>query len=205
VVGTGDAGTCNIDTSAVRWEFVGTSTDVCTSVSNPVALCPGNEASFTCVFDDNVAWSFVCTIPQSQFPSTAVTITSLTATIKQEDNFTFTGDGPAGTSFEVAYSTGNTILPAGSFGNWPDTPIKLDTGVIPASGTVTFSDSSDVASITLQATGSGIAFAQNSVSSGNGASFLFQTSQEATASGFESNEFFPVFSRVSVTLIAVYV
>jgi len=204
VSGTGTAGICSIDTSAVAWTFIVSGSDGCTSFSSPVAICPGNQATATCEFDGSVPWTFTCELPQSQFPSTSVTLQSLTVTIKQEDNFTFGGYGTPGEPYSFSYETANSIEPSDYIESWPNTPTKTVTGNIPSDEVVIYTGGSDVAELTLAATFSGLANAQSMVSDGSGISLQFSTTTAEMNSGFIEAGVFSTFSRATITLTATY-
>mmetsp|Transcript_5172 Transcript_5172/g.13884 ORF Transcript_5172/g.13884 Transcript_5172/m.13884 type:complete len:264 (-) Transcript_5172:634-1425(-) len=200
----GSAGVCQIDTSAVRWEFVGAG-PVCRSISNPVAVCPPGVRSVSrrCEIDTNVAWTLDCSVPRSAFPGGA-TISAIEVRIKQEDNFTFTGSGPPGNAYSLSYQTDNIILPLNAFPTWPDTPLKENEGIIPPSGQGTYTAGSDVPQLTLNALASGIGYAQGLYNGNNDIIFRFETELLQASSGFLETEFFPTFSHVVVDLTVSY-
>mmetsp|Transcript_3766 Transcript_3766/g.8298 ORF Transcript_3766/g.8298 Transcript_3766/m.8298 type:complete len:266 (-) Transcript_3766:2617-3414(-) len=205
VSGTGDAGTCDIDTSAVTYEFTGVGS-LCTEVSSPAAICPGTQASVTCSIDQAVAWVLDCTIPQGSIPAGA-TITSVSAAITQSDFVTLNGDGTPGDDYTISYQTLNAITPVGSFPTWPATPEKTEGPLpMPGSGSVTWTDSSSIPQVVLSATAAGVAEANSQLNDGSndGVTFTFLTAQSASTSGFNSFTFFPVTSAATVILTATY-
>jgi len=203
VMGAGDAGVCQIDTTAQAYAFIG-SGPACESFTSPAALCPGDVVAVTCSISRNVAWVLPCEIPASSFPAGA-TIVSLSASIKQDDNVTFNGVGTAGDDYTVTYQTINLIAPVGDLNDWPDTPVKTGMGTIGSSGTATYFEASDIPEVTISATPAGISNANTLLSGGNDLLYQFATQQQATATGFDETTWFPVLSSASVTLTAVYV
>jgi len=203
VSGTGDAGVCNIDSSAVVYQFIGSGPQ-CQAVANPVAICPpASSVTRTCSIDANVAWQLNCLIERSAFPD-GVAISGIRMAIKQTDNFTFTGTGNSGNAYTIEYRTENTILPATAFPTWPSTPLKSDSGSIPAGGTVVFTDASDIPVVTLDAQAAGLSYAQALYDANDDVVFQLRTAIDGASSGFLTTEFFPVFSSAVVTLTATY-
>eukprot|EP00183_Erythrolobus_madagascarensis_P007345 CAMPEP_0185845832 /NCGR_PEP_ID=MMETSP1354-20130828/1691_1 /TAXON_ID=708628 /ORGANISM="Erythrolobus madagascarensis, Strain CCMP3276" /LENGTH=209 /DNA_ID=CAMNT_0028545889 /DNA_START=271 /DNA_END=897 /DNA_ORIENTATION=+ len=149
VSGVGNAGICEIDSEALRWQFIDEAE--CELVPSPVAICPTTDSlTFDCYEDRNVAWTKDCIIPFDLFPPTGVQFATLTVLITQTDNVTFTGNGTAGAPYTVTYETINNYLPPNAFTTpWPNTPEKEDSGVIPPTGTVNWFDASVAPPVTL--------------------------------------------------------
>mmetsp|Transcript_8334 Transcript_8334/g.17927 ORF Transcript_8334/g.17927 Transcript_8334/m.17927 type:complete len:280 (+) Transcript_8334:17-856(+) len=199
----GDAGTCDIDSSAVRYEFIGIGSS-CQEVSNPVALCPSTTVSATCYYDDEVAWVTTCGIANNQFP-TGATITGVTLEITQTDNVTFTGTGVEDTAYDITYSTTNLIAPANAFDPaWPSTAVKEESGTIGQSGSVNFFASTITGLVTLTGNQVAIDHAQADFDAGNIVDFAFATQQSGTSNGFLTSLFFPAESAVNIVLTITY-
>jgi len=200
---------CDTDSNAVAYEF--TVGSECVPVPKTIALCPETRVvEFgPCVINASVPYDpqLDCTVAASAFPPGA-TVTAISATIEQADEWTFEGAADDAITFPdwtVEYQTINEIFPLFSFAVWPATPNQVFTGTFSGSDTVVINSGTDLFTTVVDALPAGLTTVNTNLAAAADTVFSFGTFPGTYTENFDDNLFDPIQAYTKVTLSVEFV